>query len=125
MKPLLLAALLIFTAAAKGQITTGPQNARVSILAKTTFVYAYGVTAADSIAFSTWADENAQRDLVWYQGVNLGSGNWRGTIELSNHFQSTSKATPMTTQVYATVGGVQTLVGTISWSIEPVKITEV
>ncbi len=43
-----------------------------------------GVSAAN-VKFPTWTTVGGQDDIVWYQGVDLGGGVWRATIDLASH----------------------------------------
>jgi hypothetical protein len=47
--------------------------------------YAYGVQNATSVFFPTWSNVNGQDDIVWYTGVNMGGGTWKGSVDLSRH----------------------------------------
>jgi len=40
---------------------------------------------ATSVEIAVWTAVNGQDDLVWYDGVNMGGGLWRGTIDLARH----------------------------------------
>ncbi len=50
-------------------------------------IFANGVSSnVTSVTFPTWSDVNGQDDIgSWYQGVNLGGGRWKATIDLARH----------------------------------------
>jgi hypothetical protein len=62
-----------------------PAVATTSATSGTLDLFAYGVQNATSVSFPTWSDVNGQDDIVWYPGVNLGGGTWKGSIDLSRH----------------------------------------
>ena len=63
----------------------GPQGVVTYATSGTLDFYAYGVLNATAVYFPTWSDVNGQDDLIWYPGVNLGGGTWRGSVNLANH----------------------------------------
>lgn len=48
-------------------------------------VIATGAQNTDMVWFGAWTLTNQVDDLRWYQGINLGNGNWVGKIDLWNH----------------------------------------
>ena len=53
----------------------------IPVSGNTHTVYAYGVNNATSVRFPTWSSLNGQDDIRWYDGVNLGNGVWKATID--------------------------------------------
>ncbi len=68
---LLFIALMLLTGIVHGQVTASQQGARVSILSKLAYLYAYGAQGATAVWFPTWSVENGQDDIVWYPSVNF------------------------------------------------------
>ena len=62
-----------------------PAVATTSATSGTLELFAYGVQNAASVYFPAWSDVNGQDDIVWYPGVNMGAGTWKGSIDLSRH----------------------------------------
>jgi hypothetical protein len=62
-----------------------PAVATTSATSGTLDFFAYGVQNATSVSFPAWSDVNGQDDIVWYPGVNMGGGTWKGSIDLSRH----------------------------------------
>lgn len=48
-------------------------------------VVVFGVANATSVIFPTWSDVGGQDDIVWYPGVHVDGGDWKATIDLSQH----------------------------------------
>ncbi len=53
-------------------------------------VYIYGVTdngrsGVNTVKFPTWTDKNWQDDIIWGEGINLGSGTWYYRVNRSEH----------------------------------------
>jgi hypothetical protein len=65
--------------------SVGPQGVVTYATSGTLDFYAYGVQNATSVYFPTWSMVNGQDDMVWYPGVDLGGGAWRGSVNLANH----------------------------------------
>jgi hypothetical protein len=67
--------------------TCGPSGNPTLPLGVSTYdVYTYGVqNSPGGVSFGTWSNVNGQDDFIWYPGVDLGGGTWRGTINFSNH----------------------------------------
>ncbi|MDD5639261.1 MAG: GBS Bsp-like repeat-containing protein [Candidatus Pacebacteria bacterium] len=60
-----------------------PDN--VNVNGATHDVYAYGVANASAVYFAVWSTANAQDDIWWYAGTNLGGGTWKATIDFALH----------------------------------------
>ena len=65
--------------------SVGPQGVVTYATSGTLDFYAYGVLNATAVYFPTWSIVNGQNDMVWYPGVDLGGGTWRGSVNLANH----------------------------------------
>lgn len=65
--------------------SAGPAEFNITATTGTINVYAYGVQNATAVRFPTWSLANGQDDLIWYEGVNLGNGTWKATVNLASH----------------------------------------
>ncbi len=90
----------------------------VSIAAGTQYVYAYGVVNATSVSFPTWGDVNAQDDIIWYAGTNIGGGTWRATVNLNSHSPGNPEYGNINTHVYMSGSGyTNTWCGTANFTL--------
>lgn len=51
-------------------------------------IYAYGLSdtiGVTNVRFPVWTQANGQDDLIWYDGVNDGGGQWHRDIPLADH----------------------------------------
>ncbi|MBP9686396.1 MAG: GBS Bsp-like repeat-containing protein, partial [Candidatus Doudnabacteria bacterium] len=86
-----------------------PQTAFTSATSGTLYAYAEGVTGASEVLFPTWGDTGGQDDLTWYQGVNLGGGRWRASIDLGAHKVGNPEYGNINVHVYARSGSYPTI----------------
>lgn len=86
-----------------------PQAAFTSATSGTFYAYAEGVTGASQVLFQTWGDTGGQDDLVSYQGVNLGGGKWRASINLGAHKAGNPEYGNINVHVYARSGSYPTV----------------
>jgi hypothetical protein len=71
-------------------------------------IYAFGVSHGTArVMFPTWGEAGGQDDIVWYDGVNLGSGTWRADINMANHKAGNPEFGAFDTHVYAFAPGGQ------------------
>lgn len=79
-------------------------------------IYARGVANAQSVVFPTWGLMGDQDDLVWYQGVNAGGGNWYADIDLSRHKPGNPEYGTFSTHVYVkSATGAEAMCAGIQW----------
>lgn len=79
-------------------------------------IYARGVENAQSVQFPTWGEMGGQDDLVWYQGINAGGGNWYVDVDLSKHKQGNPEYGIFNTHVYAKSStGAESLCANTKW----------
>ena len=46
--------------------------------------------SGDRLYFAVWGAENAQNDIVWYEGTASGNNTWTGAVDLNNHGETGS-----------------------------------
>ena len=74
-----------------------------------------GATAT-RVQFPTWSDTNGQDDIIWYEGVNQGNGQWNAVVNSGNH----NSGGTYTTHVYVTSNGLMSAVGSTTYSLSKV-----
>lgn len=70
-------------------------------------------SAASRVQFPTWSEENGQDDVIWYEGVNEGSGKWTITVDSVNH----NSGGVYNTHIYVTDANGFYAIGAISYSL--------
>lgn len=73
-----------------------------------------GNGSATKVQFPTWSLKYGQDDIKWYNGTNLGNGNWSFVIDTGKH----KSYGDMTTHVYVTANGKRSGVGSINYSLK-------
>lgn len=79
-------------------------------------LYAYGVTSATSVQFSTWWVGSNQADMHTFQGVDEGNGTWHSDIDLAYFDPGTPRYGGFGTYVTLVQGSQSALCATIGWN---------